>query len=317
MGGFTLYETLRILVPGVMTTLVLDFGLRAGFGPGAFAADGGVAGFVGFLESTAGFTAFSLAVGLLLYMIDIAVKLRIFRGDPGRDRPLPSQTLEVMLAGSPRQEDAFSVYFALTDRYLPEEMRKRVYLNGSLFRIYVDLRIVAASVFVGVAAAARLAVAEGGDVRDATPSVAESLVAVALIGLIIIVGVYGIRQHAVNYRRKHADHPVPNFGQQLVSDLRGGLLPALLVGALGTAGAWWVVSERDAVRIAGVVVAGLQAFLWLGLEVGPPDPAPPTTVRDWIIGKIGAAGTTSSTRRSRGLSTTSRCLLPGWSPLHR
>ncbi len=287
MGGFTLYETLRILVPGVLTTLSLDFALRVGFGPKVFEADGGVNGFVELLESTAGFTAFSLTAGLLLYMIDVPVKLRIFRGEPDRDHRMPSETLREMLRGSPLERDALSLYFTLTDQYLPDEMRKRVYLFGSLYRIYVDLRVLLMTVAVATMASSEMVARADG---DANPPVELSSAATAcVLGIVVALGVvggFGVRRHLIASRRSHGSS-TPLLGQ-VAADARDVAWALIVLGVAGGLGALSLASSNWLLVASGIAGVVLQLTVWMMLEIGPPDADETDKWRDRLLHALGA-----------------------------
>ena len=294
MGGLTLYETLRILVPGILTTVSLNFALQVGFGSKVFEADAGVKGFVGFLESTAGFTAFSLTAGLLLYMIDIPVKLRISRGGPDREHRIPSETLREMVKGSPLEKDALSLYFTLTDQYLPEEMRKRVYLFGSLYRIFVDMRVVLISVAVATMACSEVVARAGvATIPHTELDAVAGLSVVGIVAALVAIGGFGVRRHVLLSRaarlRDAGGDPEnvaaarPGLWQQAWSDARGVIRPVLVLASAGGVAALLSASSDGIGTAVGLFAALCQLALWMMLEVGPPDDARSEKWRDRVL----------------------------------
>jgi len=131
----------------------LDLVLRFVFGPDALAADGGARAAVLTIQSPLVAIAVATFLGLGFYMIDLPTKTRLYKeGDPKRFR-LPSMTLADHLKGTSlgNYPSSLSLYFLISDRYLPPEFHKRVYLFGSLYRVYVDLRfLLAIAVTLGI-----------------------------------------------------------------------------------------------------------------------------------------------------------------------
>jgi len=83
VSGFTIYETLRIFIPGALAALIANVVLRLATGselgtPGA----GAPADLADALGAVATFALISLVLGLLLYLVDLPERLRIIRGDP-------------------------------------------------------------------------------------------------------------------------------------------------------------------------------------------------------------------------------------------
>jgi hypothetical protein len=143
MSGFGLYETLRIFVPGALAALILDFILRLGLASNFAKPAGSLGEFLEAVESPAGFAAVALLVGLLLYLVDLPSKLELSRRG-SKDWPLPSTTLGNLLKDSNWSGNPLGLYIWMSDRYLHPETHKRIYLFGSLFRVYVDLRVLLA-----------------------------------------------------------------------------------------------------------------------------------------------------------------------------
>jgi hypothetical protein len=73
----------------------------------------------------------SLALGLLLYQLDLPMRARLARvGDPANQISLPSKRLEQLLTGPALMADYESLYFLLTDAHLPPETHRRIYFFG-------------------------------------------------------------------------------------------------------------------------------------------------------------------------------------------
>jgi hypothetical protein len=269
MTGFTLYETLRIFVPGLLGLVLLDLVLRFAYGASPVASDGGVGALTSSIESPLGGIAGSLAIGLVLYLVDLSAKARIqTEGDPAHNFRLPSQRLAEHMEGSDLADRSLALYFIISDKYLPPELHRRVYLFGSLFRIYMDFRaMLALSVVAGVVAALLSSSSDSG--FDPTPPV--SLGMVLFIGsallMLVAIGSVGMRKYKSSVVEAHGPEEYRN---RFWREVRGvGWLAGCLVG-LGIAACELILWTRGIPRLVGVVLAALSMILWTWLEMGPP-----------------------------------------------
>jgi hypothetical protein len=269
MTGFTLYETLRIFVPGLLGLVLLDLVLRFAYGDSPVAADGGVRALASAIESPLGGIAGSLAIGLVLYLTDLSAKARIqAEGDPDHNFRLPSQRLEELMEGSDLADKGLALYFIISDKYLPPELHRRVYLFGSLFRIYVDFRaMLAVSVVAGVVAALLSVSSVPG--FDPTPPVSLDMtlfIGSALV-LLVAIGSVGVRK----YKSSVVDaHGPEEYRNRFWREVRGvGRLAACLIW-LGFVSGELIVLTRGVPRLIGVVLGALSMILWTWLEMGPP-----------------------------------------------
>ena len=271
MSGFTLYETLRIFLPGALGTLVLDLVLRFAVGPNVFAADGGVRVAVLTLQSPLVAIAAATFLGLGFYMIDLPTKTRLYKEgyDPKRFR-LPSMTLSDHLKGTPLGDypKSLSLYFLISDRYLPPEFHKRVYLFGSLYRVYVDLRfLLAVAGTLGISSGLMIASRKSG--FDPTPSFDgdASLWTIAVIGSVLLAGSYGVAFYSFAVMAKY---DVRELGRRLRREamaIAGCCVGLLLLGFLGTARP---LSGELLLGLIGQILAVGAIALWTWVEIGPP-----------------------------------------------
>jgi hypothetical protein len=280
MSGFTLYETLRILVPGLLATVLLNIGLRLGLGVSPIQADGGAKEVVEALQSPLGSVTVAVAIGLLLYIVDLPSKTRLFKeGDPDHRFRLPSTALAEHLnrTGLGEFPKNLSLYFLLSDRYLPAELHRRVYLFGSLYRVYVDFRaLLGLTLAAGVGTA--LVSASSSEAFDTLPRF-DSPVALAFfasLGGLILIGIPGIAAHGLTVRRKYG---VGEFRRRLASDAASISWCAAATAAGSLLSAQFLIRQNVILRLLGGALAIAAFLLWTWVEIGPPAPLaqPPTT----------------------------------------
>lgn len=269
MSGLTLYETLRILTPGVLGLLVADIVLRLSFGPHPARADGGVGGLVQAIETPVVWLAGSLFLGLLLYLIDLPMKTRLYdEGDPGRGFRLPSATLRSLLKDEYLRKRSLGLYFLLSDRYLPPELHRRIYLFGSLYRIYVDLRILlGAGLVAGVLAGSFVAARRPA--FDPWPQVTfEAFITpILVLLLVLLVGLYGVFVHRKSVQQKHPDART-EYRRRVIDDVRSSWRVWILMLILGLFGA--VIVRFAPIPALAILFAMAHFILWLWVELGPP-----------------------------------------------
>ena len=266
MTGLGLYETLRILVPGWFVVAFLDVGVRLALNEAPLASMETVANFLEVIESPFIALGVALIAGLILYAIDVPARTHVMRvGDPPSGKGLPSWHLSKMLSNEVFEGREMSVYFLLLDRYMHPETHRRIYLFGSLFRIFVDLRILAGLFFV-------LSVMSGLFVQTPHPRLSvitrEFVVWTVLTAGIWMSGyAYGIGQHAINSTRKHRSTIVQFLKRHGPSTFM--IWPiALLTLAVNTLAVAMSVSGAPLLGTAAVSAVGFA--LWLRLEIGPP-----------------------------------------------
>lgn len=288
VSGFTFYETLRIAVPGFLGLAALDLLLRLSFGPQGLEPDGGVEAVTDLIESTFGGVIGSLLLGLLLYLIDLGEKTRIYReGDWRHGFRVPSDTLGVHLAGTPMalRQNAPPTYFLLSDRYLPESYHRRVYLFGSLYRVFVDLRVLLGLTGIGGLGLiiALHTVNSSGQVGPRPNAIWPVFTALASL---VLVGGGGTAVYVATVRR---------------SDSQEGLLRRVWreTASVGPLSIALVVLSAIAVRLlsmkaptgtaAGVLLAAAVVLMWIWVEIGPPQPATSRELRSFIFRQLGAS----------------------------
>ena len=190
-------------------------------------------------------------------------------GDPKRFR-LPSMTLSDHLKGTPLGDypKSLSLYFLISDRYLPPEFHKRVYLFGSLYRVYVDLRfLLAVAGTLGISSGLMIASRKSG--FDPTPSFDgdASLWTIAVIGSVLLAGSYGVAFYSFAVMAKY---DVRELGRRLRREamaIAGCCVGLLLLGFLGTA---LLLSGELLLGLIGQILAVGAIALWTWVEIGPP-----------------------------------------------
>ncbi len=262
MSGFSLYETLRIFVPGALGVLIADLTVRLATGPDVFApAPGFATDVVETLESTGPFAGLALFLGLLLYLVDLPTRTRIYGGDPDQGSPLPTRTLGTMLSGTGLEDDALGLYFVLSDKYLPEEMHRRVYLFGSLFRVYVDLRVLAATALVGGTLLAVISARRSAGLDELGAGALAFVAAGVALAIVAAVALFGARAQAVRGRPRSGAQPATPVGPSVVILGLGAL--AVVLG---------LVLEAPAAYVS-LVPGGAALAVWWAIEIGPPAPS--------------------------------------------
>ena len=79
VSGFTIYETMRVFLPGGLAIFVLDLTIRLATSNSPIAASpSGSESLLHTIESPGGFVALSLAAGLFLYLRHLAPKPYLF-----------------------------------------------------------------------------------------------------------------------------------------------------------------------------------------------------------------------------------------------
>jgi hypothetical protein len=158
--------------------------------------------FVSVLESPLWALGIALVAGLLLYAIDIPARTYLMRvGDPPAGKGLPSRHLGEMLSSEALKDREMSVYFLLLDRFMHPETHRRIYLFGSLFRVFVDLRILAGFFFVLSVLAGLLA--GSADIRHTALSVELATWTTLTLAIWVVAYLYGFGQHAMNSAPKN------------------------------------------------------------------------------------------------------------------
>lgn len=282
--GFGLYETLRLVIPGSIAVAVLTITMRLATGEGALLTGGPFEAVIDALQG-ATFLFAALAVGFLLYLIDLPTRARLSQGDPENGVILPTSELRKMLEGTKQQSKAFSLYFILSDGRLPPELHRRVYFFGGMYRIYFDARVLAAA---GVALGGPFALAvQGGGISDwIKPS--YLLMVVAILGFITITALIGESKHAIESMRKQArsdglDFPSATLRSEYLQRARRGALamwgPVLALLILGSVGGFLTDAAALWMRLLGMATVVVAVVLWAMVELGPPEEVgkPPET----------------------------------------
>lgn len=271
MSGFGFYETLRIFVPGVVALMILNVSLRlaSGVGPLSAPETGAAADVLGALDNASTSAGVALVIGLLLYAIDIPGRTRLSQEGDGW---LPSDRLKAMLeeagAADGRRQRALSLYFIISDGYLPAELHRRVYLFGSLYRVYVDLRVLLALSLV--ATPIGLAYRLSGVEPDALGNFRWTAVLVTFLVAILTIAA-GLAE-TLEYLQRRRRKTQRSSSTEVAP--RGGVLAGIpklmlimVVSLCG--GAVLVVVGPPLVQALGAAIAFGSFMLWLALEIGP------------------------------------------------
>lgn len=290
MSGFTLFETLRIFLPGALGVLVLDLALRFSFGPDPVSADGGVRAMVNTLQSPLVGVFVAVFIGLALYLLDLPAKSRLYReGDPARRIQVPSAALADSLKGTPLGEypKYLSLYFLLSDRYLPDELHKRIYLFGSLYRVYVDMRALLAFATIGGIAAGLAAVSgRPAFVHGLGITFTSALVIGVLILSLLAVGTSAIFAYAHNVRARHGPREV---WKRLRAEGKRISVCSLVLLGLGFLAVTLVSSGQTIFVFIGMVLGLGCLTLWSWIEIGPPGgPEGRTDLRSIVLTRLRA-----------------------------
>jgi len=289
VSGFTLYETLRIFLPGALGVFALDLALRFAFGVNPAAPDGGVRTVVNAIQSPLVGVFVAVFIGLALYLVDLPTKSRLYKeGDPPRKIQVPSAALAESMRGTALSEfpKNLSLYFLLSDRYLPDELHKRIYLFGSLYRVYVDMRALLAFATVG-GIAAGLAVASGhsGFHPSLLISSTSALVIAVLVLSVLAVGSSAIFSYAHNVRAKHERGEA---SKRLRDEAKRISLCCVVLFALGILAVSLLGSGEGLLLVIGGVLALGCLTLWSWIEIGPPGGLGRTDLRSIVLSGLRA-----------------------------
>lgn len=275
MNGFSLYETLRFGIPGALAAAILGITIRLATGTGVLFADGPAASITDKLSGGTFLTA-ALALGFILYVIDLPTRARIYlEGDPKNGKVLPSATLRRLLLDANTRNSAFlsnrslSLYFLLSDAHLPAELHRKVYFFGGLYRIYSDARILAMSA-LALGPCAGLIVVGDGHLSHRVPWT-ESLPFLVCILFPVLAGISSELGHAAASIRAHRDYPdAPRYRKRLADGIREVSGVAFAVFILEVAG--WLLCSQDEIglRVIGLGLATASVTLWCFFEMGPP-----------------------------------------------
>lgn len=325
MSGFGVYETLRIFLPGAIALLVLDLVLRLTTGINTIdVEEGSVAGgLVNLIENTTGFAILSVSIGLVLYLIDFPSRLRITAGDDTRNIQLPSSKFGAILEdfNSSHPDKAYdgghslSLFFIFADEYMPEELNKRVYLFGSLFRVFIDIRVLLwLAVSIGPVGGLIVA-AEDRSLGDLSPRLSYAGAVGLLLAAMGLLGVFGERRFQQDYNRflarrkqalRPADPPGGSAGPDEVPVIErfdhgvwkpGGMFGLAVVGLLLNSAAVALAYSTDGVwSYLSLGLTTLTWLLWFAVEIGPPRPSKngtqgwhlqPGSVRNRLLRRLG------------------------------
>jgi hypothetical protein len=229
-------------------------------------------------------------IGLALYLIDLPAKSRLYKeGDPPRRIQVPSAALANSLKGTPLGEfpKNLSLYFLLSDRYLPDELHKRIYLFGSLYRVYVDMRALLAFATVG-GIAAGLAVASDSPGFDHSLQIhsASALVMGVLVLSLVAVGSSAIFAYAHNVRAKHEPGEASKRLRDEAQRISRCCLVLLALGILAVS----LLASGQAILVLTGAVLGLACLtLWSWIEIGPPGGLGATDIRSIALSRLGAS----------------------------
>jgi hypothetical protein len=275
LNGFSLYETFRILIPGGVAASILVIVLRLATLDGQPTALATAAETV---TTGAVFLLMSLTLGFLLYALDLPNKTRLAaEGDPDNHVYLPSTVLFEMLKGTPAAGKSFSLYFFLTDAYLPAETHRRIYFFGGIHRIFADARfLLASSVILGPQICLALIVPSSILALDFSGVAAWTLG----LAFTVLAGVAVLAElpHALASISKAKREPTAGRARYRTRLLKGighiwrawMLLLALGIGSVILTNAGSHVSS-----VFGVGLSLAALLLWGMLEVGPPRDANP------------------------------------------
>lgn len=293
MSGFGLYETLRILVPGWFVVAFLDAGTRLAFGDTPMDLTPDAAAFVEFLENPLVGLGVALLAGLLLYAMDLPSKTVVYRfGDPDKGKEPPSRHLSQMLSNDQLKRRALSIYFFLQDEFMNQEAHRKVYLFGSLYRIFVDLRILAAISFVAT-------VTVGLSNSSATPvQLPPTGWLLVITALWIAPYLYDVGQHAVNSVSKHQDSLRSFLGRRR-EEL--ALFPLVVIAFLGNAAATALILSGGARRPTGILLAIFGVGVWLRMDLGKPSEGRWSGFWWWAARRLGASDERTATTHQRAL----------------
>lgn len=280
MSGFGVYETLRILVPGWFVAAFLNAGTRLAFGATPVDLPADVAAFTQLLENPLANLGVALVAGLLLYAMDLPTKAGVYLvGDPDNGKEPPSRHLRRMLTNDELKDRSLSLYFLLQDEFMHQATHRKVYLFGSLYRIFVDLRVLAAISLVAFV----IVGSSSAPIRQVPFAPTAWLLLLAAVWLAPYAYDWG--QHAINSVRKHEDS-LGDFLSRRRAEL--SLWPLvvfmLLVNALAAA----FVRLGGALLLLGVAMAVVGVGVWLRAELGGSTEKRWAGIWWWIASRAGA-----------------------------
>lgn len=292
-SGFTLYETLRILIPGGLAAALLGAILHilrlTGNHPG-------IADLANNVTGSATFFVLALVLGFILYALDFPARTRLSReGDPTQGYKLPTTALGETLGGTKGARRSFSLYFLLSDAHMPPESHRRIYFFGGVYRIFADARILLA---VGLVFGVQMAmVLNAAPVTEQQPSGESVWYVLAATILLLVAGGFGELGHAqrsiAKAKREASDdptsqqlHPIGDYVKRVSRGLAKVLSPAVIIAVASSLSI--ILQQQGARRtVAAWILAALALALWLMLEIGPPSEAPGTSSRDSVLRLIG------------------------------
>ena len=272
MSGFTIYETLRIFVPGALSLLIADLLIRLSTGvvPHTIPAS-----MIKIIESPGQFVILSVATGIILYLVDPSERIRIFNGDPYRGFAQPSTKMREIVSNynghHPNDkfplEESLSLYFLFSDRDLPNALHQRVYLFGAVYKIAVDVRVLVVSTFVACVPVA-LAYESLDHVNYQPPYSSGTLIGVvcglALVTLTINACV-GSRISALDHQSdEHTQTKMPcqTYGLEM-------MWPLVVLSALSSLSVILSLEFNGDSRYWGALFSVLLIGLWFAFEIGP------------------------------------------------
>lgn len=270
MTGFTIYETLRIFTPGALAVFVLDVSLRLSTAHSVFGVGGsGPTDIADAIETVATFALLALVFGLFLYLVDLPERLRIFRGDPGW-AILPSTAMRSLIedtspfAAQRYKDYALNLFFLFSDKYVPDDLHKRIYLFGAVYKIFVDLRVLTVTALVASVPAAIVAARIQG-----TDKVTPGFSTVGAIGVAVIVA-YVVVMGAIAARTRLVRHLESNPSDDPTRPPTLGMACVLVLAVLASAAIVIAARLRTPAAWISLLPAAAALTWWFWMEVGPP-----------------------------------------------
>lgn len=293
-SGFTLYETLRILIPGGLAAAILGAILHILRLTGDHR---GVEVIANNVTGSATFFVLALVLGFILYALDFPARTRLSReGDPAQGFKLPTTVLGDILKDTAGARRSFSLYFLLSDAYMPAESHRRIYFFGGVYRIFADARILlAAGLVLGVHAA--MVMNGAPPLTEQRPSVASFWYVVIAAALLVATGGLGELGHAqrsIAKARREASYkstsqpqrPIRDYASRIGRGLMKVLWPTVIIAGASSLSIM-LQQEGAAQTVTAWILATFALALWLMLEIGPPSEASRTHLRDSVLRRIG------------------------------
>jgi hypothetical protein len=208
-----------------------------------------------------------LLAGLFLYLIDLPARFRMLKeGDPP-GYSVPADAVGQILGKESTSERNLQLYWFLSDRYLPEEYHKRLYLAGALFKIFVDTRVllILASMVLCVVGW----IVGPGSAEVARDSVCLDVPCIlrpfALPTLMAGIGMFGVLTYRLNVFEKRQERPSTWIPREL-AEIQGVLIA---LAGLGVIGMFLVISSSWLAWLGcGLALIGFAT--WVAMEIGPP-----------------------------------------------